>query len=69
MKTSPYVAVSGTMFGVMAIAHIVRLMFGWPVRVADQAIPVWFSAVGLVLAGALCLWALRVLSSSGRDAD
>ena len=63
MKASSYIAVSGTVFGIVAIAHVVRLLFGWPVLVARQSIPVWFSVVGLVFAGALCVWALRILAN------
>ena len=64
MKSNTYVAVSGTAFGIIAAAHVVRLLFAWPVQVAQRTIPVWFSAVGLVLAGGLCVWALRVLSNA-----
>ena len=64
MKSSAYVALSGTLFGLIAIVHLVRLLFAWPVQVAQQTIPVWYSGVGLVLAGLLCVWALRLIANA-----
>ena len=64
MRSNSYEAVSGTAFGIVALGHVVRLLFSWPVHIGQQDIPIWFSIVGLVLAGALCFWALRILGTS-----
>lgn len=43
---------------IVAVAHALRLVYGWPVTVADEVVPMWASGVGLVVAGTLAvlLW-------------
>jgi hypothetical protein len=55
-----YLVVSGVIFGAVALAHILRLSLGWPVELAGWAVPLWFSWLGLLVAGALCVWGLRL---------
>ncbi len=55
-----YVRIAGAVFGIYALFHLLRLVLGWPAQVGNWAIPVWASAVGLVLNGALCVWAFRL---------
>jgi hypothetical protein len=53
--------ISGTLFGVVALAHAVRLFLSWPVAVAGWSVPMWISAMALVLTGMLCVWAFRLV--------
>jgi hypothetical protein len=55
-----YLQVSGTLFGLIAVAHLLRLFRHWPVDLAGYMVPVWVSWVGLILAGGLSMWALRL---------
>jgi hypothetical protein len=57
--TRTYVVVSGAIFGLVALAHVVRAITGAPVQIGTSAVPVWVSWVGAVVAGALCIWAFR----------
>ena len=43
--------ISGSLFTVIAIVHAFRLIYGWPVVVGTWSIPMWVSAVGLIVAG------------------
>ena len=54
---SPNVLAS-VLLAVVSLAHLLRLIFGVPVTVADRIIPMWVSAVAFVLAGgmAVMLW-------------
>ena len=54
-----YKLVSGIVFGVVAILQLVRAISEWPVQIGPYAIPVAFSWVAFVVAGALCVWAFR----------
>ena len=54
-----YRLVSGIIFGVVAIIQIIRAVSEWPVQIGPYAIPVWFSWVAFVVAGALCVTAFR----------
>jgi hypothetical protein len=55
-----YLHITGAIFGIVAIVHILRLAFGWPAEIAGWSVPMWVSWVAIVLAGALCIWAFRL---------
>ena len=44
---------------VVAVAHALRLVYGWPVTIADKSVPMWASGVGLLVAGALAVLVWR----------
>jgi len=54
-----YVVVSGAIFGLVAVAHVVRALYQWPVQIGGLDVPVWGSWVGMVVAGGLCVWAFQ----------
>ena len=54
-----YVVVSGLIFGVVALAQVLRAAMRLPVHVGGFEIPVWASWVAAVVAGSLCVWAFR----------
>jgi len=56
-----YVQITGFVFGVMALVHVVRLILDWPAQVAGWVVPIWVSWAAIVIAGALCLWAFRLV--------
>jgi hypothetical protein len=53
--------ISGIIFGLVALFHILRLFYRWQVRLGSQEIPLWASVVGLILAAGMCLWAFWLL--------
>lgn len=55
-----YLQISGAIFGIVTIVHILRLAFGWSAEIAGWNVPLWVSWVAIVAAGALCVWALRL---------
>ncbi len=59
-----YLVVSGVIFGAVALMHILRLSLNWPVDLAGWMVPLWFSWIGLVVAGALCIWGFRLAAKS-----
>lgn len=58
-----YATVSGVFFGLLATGQLVRLLFRWPVQVASVSVPLWPSALAVVIAGALATWAFRAAST------
>jgi len=56
-----YVLTTGTLFGLIAAAHVLRMILENPRLATDP----WYLALTL-LAGALCLWAVRLLWRSRR---
>ncbi|MEP6994931.1 MAG: hypothetical protein ABI968_10455 [Acidobacteriota bacterium] len=59
MRTSGYRAISGIVFGLIAVGHGIRAAMQMPAQLGATAIPVWISWVGAVVAGAFCVWAFR----------
>jgi hypothetical protein len=55
-----YILVSGLLFGVVAVVHILRLAYGWPVQIAGLSVPMDVSWAGIVVPGALCVWAFAL---------
>jgi uncharacterized membrane protein len=56
-----YVTMTGILFGVITIAHVLRMIE----EGADLATNPWYLLI-TVIAAALCLWAWRLLRRSGR---
>jgi len=63
-----YLQISGTLFGLIAVGHLLRLFRHWPVDLAGYTVPLWASWVGLVLAGGLSVWAVRLMRATRRPA-
>lgn len=62
MNDKTYLIVSGVIFGLSTIGQLIRLIFQIPVQVGTLNIPVWPSALGLIVALSLCIWAFRLAS-------
>jgi hypothetical protein len=56
-----YLQISGTVFGIVALAHILRLFEKWPADVAGWAVPMWVSVVAALLTALLSIWAFRAV--------
>jgi len=63
MGPKEYCIVSGTIFSLVAVAHLLRLAFGMPVQVGEFDIPMLVSWVGLAVPAGLAVWAFRVSRS------
>ena len=55
----PFTTIAVAVFSLMAIVHLLRLFLGWGVTVVGFVIPVWWSALGLIVAGGLALMVWR----------
>jgi hypothetical protein len=54
-----YRLVSGIVFGIVAVIQAIRAFNEWAVQIGPYAVPVWFSWIAFVVAGALSMWAFR----------
>ena len=61
MGQKSYCAVTGMIFLVIAILHLLRIIFGWSPVVEGWAVPMWLSWVALVVAGWLGYEGLRLV--------
>ena len=54
-----YIAISGSIFAIVAFAHLLRIIDGWEVVVNGQAVPMTISYMAFVATGLLAIWAFR----------
>jgi hypothetical protein len=64
MDQKTFSVVAGVVFALVALLHLVRIYMNWPVVVGLWSVPMWVSWVGLVVAGGLAFFGLRL---SARD--
>ena len=53
MTARNFSQLAAAIFTIVALAHVVRALTGWPVSIDMLAIPVWASWVGFAVAGVL----------------
>ena len=60
MSAKRYCILSGVLFGLIALAHLLRLVNQTPAQLGSWTVPFWLSWLGLIVPGFLCIWALRL---------
>ena len=61
MSQKAFLGVSGTIFGIIAILHLARVMYGWPAQIGSIHVPTWASWLSLLVAGYLAITAFILL--------
>ena len=59
-----FILVAGSVFTLVALAQVARLVFAVSFVVAGITVPMWASFVPLVVAGSLAVWAFRLAGSA-----
>jgi hypothetical protein len=57
-----YVQLSGVLFALVALGHLVRVLARWPLLIAGYPLPALASLVVLVVTAAMSVWAWRLLT-------
>jgi len=54
----PFTSLAAIIFAVVALVHLMRLIYGWVVTIIGADVPTWTSVLGLLVAGGLAagLW-------------
>lgn len=55
-----YSLVSGVVFAIVALVHLIRALAQWPAQVGTWTMPLWVSWVAFVVAGMLAAWAFTL---------
>ncbi len=55
MKQKIYNQVTCTIFIIITLMHVLRLVLGWSANIAGWEVPMWFSVVAVV-AGSFLAW-------------
>ena len=64
MNYRTYCLVSGVLLAAVALAHLLRVVYGTSVTVDEYSVPMFLSWVGFVVPGCLAFWAFRVVRES-----
>lgn len=56
MNARPYLLISGTMFGMVGLVHLVRVIQRWEFTLGPWPVPLWMSGVAAVGGLMLGLW-------------
>ena len=54
-----YNTITAAIFAVIAVLHLLRIIFGWPAQIGGLDIPLWASWLALVVTGALAYFGFR----------
>jgi hypothetical protein len=60
MNTRSYAITSSVIFFLVALAHLLRLVWRWDVMIDGWHVPAWVSIVGLLVAGFLSFQGFRL---------
>lgn len=61
MNQRTYLKVTGLLFSVGAVVHLLRVFLGWPANLAGWDVPVWLSIVAVAVAGYLAYSAYKLM--------
>ena len=59
MSNKNYFKISGIIFAVVGVAHLLRVLLGWDVVIGGWSVPVWFSVIAVVILAFLSYTALK----------
>ncbi len=58
--------VASVIFGLVCLAHLLRIVSRLPVVIGDFYLHRWMSAVAMIVSGFLCFWLWRLSKPNGR---
>ena len=64
MNRRVYLVISGIIFGVVAVLHLLRVVNSWAFQLGPWWIPMWASWFGMLVPALLCLWAFWLATRS-----
>ena len=59
MDQKNYNIVTAALFLIIALTHLLRIIFGWPAQIGGLDIPIWMSWLALLVTGALAYFGFR----------
>jgi hypothetical protein len=66
MDQKTFSIVAGVIFAVVALLHLMRIYMNWPIEIGNWSVPMWVSWTGLVVAGGLAFFGLRLAARDAR---
>lgn len=66
MSTRIYAVTTSVVFALVALVHLVRLVWQWDVMIDNQPVSMWVSAISVMVAGFLSFEGYRVYQRDRR---
>lgn len=63
MRKDPPLLIGGLVFALIAVAHLLRVIFEIPIMIGQASVPMAVSVVGLIIAFFLSLWMFLAVKS------
>lgn len=60
MNHKRYCIISGVLFSLVALAHLLRIVYSVSLQVDDYVVPMFASWIAVIVPGALATWAFRL---------
>lgn len=60
MNKALYIKISGYIFTVVALVHLLTLVYGWQAQIGGWVAPMWLSLVAVVAAGWMAYTAMKM---------
>jgi hypothetical protein len=57
--SKPFTRIAIGIFSLVAVVHLLRLVFSWQVIIEGNVVPMYVSVIGLVIAGGLAFFLWR----------
>jgi hypothetical protein len=64
MSSKGFFLIAGAVFGIVAIAHLLRIFMALSVTIGQWIVPMWASWVAVLVAGGLSFIALRLAKTA-----
>jgi drug/metabolite transporter (DMT)-like permease len=58
--------VTAVIFSLVALLHLVRIIFGWSAVIGGWSVPMWLSWVALIVTGALAYFGFSLATRASR---
>lgn len=64
MSQRTFSLVAGVVFGLVALAHVLRILLGWSIVIQDLSVPMWASWIAVIVMGYLAYEGFRLAKTS-----
>jgi len=62
MKARTYLLISGVIFGLVCLGHMLRIVFDWPLIIGTLDVPMAVSWMGMIITAGLVVWVIAMLT-------
>lgn len=66
MKKDTALFVAGVVFAIVALGHLLRVYYQFPILFGDVHIPIWVNVIGLLISAGLSIWMFFSISRFDR---